>query len=295
MLDFSKIDVEAFRKDMARRAEEGRKRVALLRTAYTEKAILPSNFGKRIGPFHAASILSWVRIAELAGVPHIPAKRLAYIPIDDAWRSIESEPISSESEIELAKIQQYADGGGVWRTDLCASSDVKQSLSEGMGMPKVIPFYLDDTRIMDIHHTLPGITVVERPTIVPTKIGAYPVEFRVFIGGRIESSDAVSFYYPQAPDFEITSELLGLMDLSVDYAHRVNNKRIQLGLLPWLPELGDPDIPIGCTIDFIVTESGDLLMVDAGPGFGYGAHPCCFIDIPVVGKRWRPAEGVTIR
>ena len=45
----------------------------------------------------------------------------------------------------------------------------------------------------------------------------------------------------------------------------------------------------------MLTEEMGLVMVDAGPGYGAGAHPCCFIDQPVTGRAWALAEGVEAR
>lgn len=35
---------------------------------------------------------------------------------------------------------------------------------------------------------------------------------------------------------------------------------------------------ITATLDFLLTHEGQLLFIEGGPGFGYGAHPCCFYD-----------------
>src|SRR3546814_9410353 len=63
-----------------------------------------------------------------------------------------------------------------------------------------------------------------------------------------------------------------------------------LGLTPWLPP-GEPNADIGATIDFMLTDERGMVMIDAGPGYGSGAHPCCFISSPVEGIRWMLAPG----
>ena len=34
----------------------------------------------------------------------------------------------------------------------------------------------------------------------------------------------------------------------------------------------------GVTLDFVVTQSGEVKFLEAGPRYGQGAHPCCFYD-----------------
>lgn len=263
---------------------------------YVKNVIDPDEFGTKTGPFHAASILSWTRIAELAGVPHIPAQEEARINIKDAWRSIDvSERLTVEGEENLLKAVIYAEKGNYWRTDLCASEFVKHELSQGRSLPDFIPFHLDDPRIMDLHTCMPYIKVVGRPRRQPMLVNGYPVEFRIFIGGKVTSYPAASFYYPQTPSFEPTKQLEGFMEEAIRSACVLEVTRQSLGLMPWLPEGGDPGEPIGSTIDFLVARDGEVLMVDAGPGFGYGAHPCCFLDVEVKGKRWAVDPGVEIR
>ncbi len=155
-------------------------------------------------------------------------------------------------------------------------------------------FCLDDPRIMDMHFGMPDVKVIGRPLVKPARVNGWPVEFRVFCGSAQSEHGAVSFYYPQAGKFRVTKALDSAMTEARKCALRLYQAREDLGLVPWLPP-GEPSMQIGATIDFMLTESGDIVLVDAGPGFGFGAHPCCFIGVPVQGRRWRLADGVEIR
>ena len=167
-------------------------------------------------------------------------------------------------------------------------------MAEGEPLPASLPLCFDDPRMIDMHWGLPSVTIIGRPRMTPVRVNGYPVEFRVFHGGNAEDG-AASFYYPQAGRFNPSDELQASMKLARTYAGRLHTKRADLGLTPWMPGMGDPDDAIGSTIDFMLTEEAGLVLVDAGPGYGFGAHPCCFIDQPVAGERWHLADGVALR
>lgn len=267
-----------------------------IEAGYAALAVDPKDFGERRGPVHAASILAWTRIAEMAGVPHVPATAIASVPTEDAWYSIDQTELVSEAGGTAIRTARKAieDGEIMWRTDLCASSDIKQAMARGDPLPAHTPLHFDDPRIVDMHYGLPTIDIIARPRVTPMMHAGYPVEFRVFIGGAAEDV-ACSWYYPQAGVFETTPEIEEAMERSIAHARTLHDKRRDLGLVPWLPETGEPDEGIGSTIDFMLTTDGDVVMIDAGPGFGHGAHPCCFIDQPVKGRAWHLAEGVEER
>lgn len=263
---------------------------------YEERVICAEEIGTRRGPVHAASILVWARVAELAGVPCIPATVIASIPDrvvqilmeGDAATLLDTDCLA----IEAAGV--YCRAGGYWRTELCAGDDVKYAMARQQDLPSMMPFSFDDMRIFEMHWGMPDIKVIGRPRMTPVRVNGYPVEFRVFHGG--EATDgAVSWYYPQAGPFDITPELDAAMTQAVEYGARVHVKRAELGLVPWLPEVGPESEAIGSTIDFMLTVEEGLVMVDAGPGFGHNAHPCCFIDQPIVGRAWHLADGVALR
>jgi hypothetical protein len=228
----------------------------------------------------------------------VAADLVASIPMelldDDLFCWGEVKPLDPVRHAPIIAAIEYAKGGGFWRTDQCAHGLTKAQLSE-TGRFDVDPdFSLDDPRIMDLHHGLPSIDILARPLLTPVRIGDWPVEFRAFFGGAAQEDGAVSFYYPQAGEFEVTPELQTTAEKVRAWGAQLYAKRRELGLTPWLPP-SEPTDDIGATIDFMLSKEMGLVMIDAGPGFGYGAHPCCFIDSPVEGIRWKLADGVQPR
>ena len=283
-----------FSEIMAQQLVSAKASTAKTRNYYREHMVPAAEIGLWTGEVHAASILIWCALAERANIPFIPVELVATLSIEAVELLIDNKhhELSPADALALATAEAYADAGGFWRTEFCAGSQVKYTMSEGLDLPAILPFHLDDERIVDMHWAQPNLRLIGRPRLTPVRVNGYPVEFRVFHGGEAQDG-AASFYYPQAGEFLITPELHAAMDQAIAWAGILAALRTELGLIPWLPEGGGP--AIGSTIDFMLTEERGLVLVDAGPGFGYGAHPCCFIDSPVAGRRWQLAEGVKLR
>lgn len=282
------------REEMQAQMEAARRHREAIEVDYAARAVAPEAFSTGVaGPVHAASILVWNRVAELAGVAHIPAEVVASIPMAVVFQLLDGEEPAAEHHPAIRAAGAYCRAGGFWRTELCAGEEVKWAMSQGRPLPPQIPFSFEDCRIMDLHWGMPDIKVIGRPRLTPVRVNGYPVEFRVFHGG--EAADgAVSWYYPQAGHFEVTEALARAMEEARHLGGLLHAKRAELQLTPWIP--GFPEsATIGSTIDFMLTEKRGLVMVDAGPGYGHGAHPCCFIDSEVAGERWTLAEGVELR
>lgn len=287
---FPLFDKEAMERQIAE-AQAARKEAE---ARYAAEALKPEDIGVRAGFVHAASILAWVRLAEIAGVPHIPAETVASIPMDAVWKALDSLETTPEEREALDLATAYCDGGGFWRSELCAGHDVKYAMAQGEPMPDHLPLFLDDPRLIDMHHNMPDLKVISRPRMTPATHAGFPVEFRTFFGGAA-TDGAVSWYYPQAGRFDVPAELEAAMDEAVELGRRLHETRAHLGIIPALPDRGLLGAEIGSTIDFMLTRDRGLVLVDAGPGFGYGAHPCCFIDRDVEGRRWHLDEGVELR
>lgn len=245
--------------------------------------------------FQVASILTWCRIAEEVGVPYIPVNPVASVPMTAIWKAIDTpELLTPDESAALAAATAVGKSGRFWRTEFCASMDVKWSRS--VNKPVIdaddLMFCVDDPRIIDMHYGMPAVTLIERPMMTPVRFAEWPVEFRVFIGGRTDG-DAVSFYYPQAGVFRPTDPLEVAMSEALLLGQRLDKQRRRSGMVPVIgSRVGEQ---IGVTLDFMLTTERGLVLVDAGPGFGYGAHPCCFIDQPIIGRRWHLAHGVQLR
>ncbi len=278
-------------------AEEARQAIA---KRYTEETVPVSQIGEQVGPVHAASLQIWNEVASRAGVPTVEANLIAEISmsiLDEGlfhWDSV-SSPLDAKRHAPVIAAIEYAKTGGFWRTDLCAHGWLKAQISETGSFAPDTDFSLDDPRIMDIHYGMPSVSILARPTLTPVRVNGWPVEFRVFFGGAADEDGAVSFYYPQSGPFDVTPDLQATALKARDLGAAMYAKRQELGLIPWLPSHGEPDAQIGASIDFMLTEEHGLVMIDAGPGFGHGAHPCCFIDSPVEGVRWKLAAGVQPR
>jgi len=295
-LDFDMMNAMAA--DMEAQMAESAARRRLIEQDYEARRVRPERIGTETGPVHAASILVWARLAEMAGVPHIPATPIASLDIATVMAMADGDETAQLADgqmDEIAKAVAYANGGGYWRTEICAGEEVKYLMGSGQGLPDVLPIRMDDLRIYEMHMGMPSVTIVGRPRLTPVRHAGYPVEFRVFNGCQADEDGAVSWYYPQAGTFETTPQLEAAMTQAAEWGVKLHGLRERMGLLPWIPERGAETDRIGSTIDFMLTEEMGLVMVDAGPGYGAGAHPCCFIDRPVAGRAWRLAEGVEVR
>lgn len=303
---FAALDLSAMTASIEASIAEGQAECARVEAEVaritTDPATIADMADSTGGAVHAASLQTWIALAERAGVPYVPAEVVARIPMADAWESVEGRIEEGDPRgDEIMKAVAHAAGGGYWRTDLCACSDVKWQLSQSGTFEVPTWFGLDDPRIMDMHWGMPEILILGRPLMTPVMVDGWPVEFRVFVGGSAEEDGAVSFYYPQVGDAaeraaQDDPRLREAAEQARGWALSMTALRDRLGLLPFLPGRDFvPDAGIGATIDFMLTEERGLVMIDAGPGFGFGAHPCCFIDSPVTGTRWRLADGVEAR
>ena len=264
--------------------------------AYAETSVKPEEIGIRAGLVHAASILVWCRIAEIAQVPFIPCELIASLPMRTVEKFLDGrdDEMSEDEKCLLSKANAYCRSGGYWRTEICAPMHVKMGMAHDRALPDIIPLHLDDPRLWDMHYNMPDVKIISRPRLTPVRHADWPVEFRTFFGGQ-SADGAASWYYPQAGRFEVTDELQSHMDCALEMGRKLHETREALGLIPALPDMHGAGPHIGSTIDFMLTEEMGLVLVDAGPGAGYGAHPCCFIDVPVEGRRWHLAEGVRLR
>lgn len=294
--DFPAMDAMAAHME-AQMAEADARRT-VIEQDYETRRIRPDQIGIETGPVHAASILVWARLAEIAGIPFIPAETVATLDMKTVMAMAdgrEDETLRDGQMDEIAKAVAYANAGGYWRTEICAGEEVKYLMGSGQSLPDVLPIRMDDLRIYEMHWGMPCVTIVGRPKLTPVRVAGYPVEFRVFNGCQAEEDGAVSWYYPQAGAFETTPELEAAMTQAAEWGKALHELRDRMGLVAWLPDRGEATDGIGSTIDFMLTEEMGLVMVDAGPGYGAGAHPCCFIDAPVKGRAWTLADGVELR
>jgi hypothetical protein len=138
----------------------------------------------------------------------------------------------------------------------------------------------DDPRAFDILCEYPAdtIPVWSRPWVKALDHEGFPVEFRVFV--RNDEAVAVSSYYPQRP-LPHTDEVRCYAERSLALAQTISNQIVASDTYPWLdtyPRAGCSKGRVNATLDFLVTEVGEVIFLEAGPPLGAGAHPCCFLD-----------------
>lgn len=105
----------------------------------------------------------------------------------------------------------------------------------------------------------------------------------------------MSAYYPQARPLVEKD--------AVEFAEKARYKALDLakqcvadGVFPWMPGYVRADVPrdrVHCTMDFVVTGTGDVIFLEAGPAHfaHWGAHPCCFEGRVVAGLALQSESG----
>ena len=245
--------------------------------------------------FKIVSLDAWINLCRLANVPHVPAQRIACIPVEDLLafdRNPETESLQAlRTALASAQDRAYEKFGwqkAMLRWDMCASALIKSTMAEGDSgwrpeMARDLP--IDDMRTFDLIYEYPGneIPVLLRPWVTAEEANGYPIEYRVFVAyGQIVG---ISSYYPQRP-----LKLDETTEDDVRQAHAMT-KRLTEALRPPLAFPGRTGRnweaeSISFTADFIRTKSDGLLFLEAGPPYGGGAHPCC---MPVDPREWESA------
>lgn len=230
------------------------------------------------GSFPAASLRAWLSIAQCCGVPHVPAQYEAALPIEPLLRF--DAPIEGTQEVlaALQYLNEKVEDGRMLRWDCCAPWGVKCAMGNGFKQPSRSEMALDpgDPRAFDLIYDFPAedIEVFSRPWVHAMMFEDFPVEFRVFIEeGKVVG---VSNYYPQRalPDHPRIRQMVSEI---TRYAQRMVQKAKDRDLRPWMPRVAAAHQPsFSATLDFLVLSSARVVLLEGGPGFGFGAHPCCF-------------------
>ena len=241
---------------------------------HTPIPVTPETFN-----FCPVSLTDWLELCRKAGVPHVPAENIATIQSHD-WLSFDTP---GEHQDRLAQVRQEIaeklKPDHMLRYDFCAPLETKMRLANGKPAfhPDMTEFILDDPRAFDILFEFPreSIPIHQRPWIRAQIQDSYPVEYRVFVReGKIQG---ISNYYPQRPlernDDQIgrAKELTQTLIDSVSPPFLWPNSPMNRWVFTEYDQNG-----VHFTADFIVTESGDMLLLEGGPPHEMGAHPCCF-------------------
>lgn len=243
--------------------------------------------------FAAASLTAWMNAATDAGVPSVPAECVAELNIDALLRSDDPREEGAQEVLDqLAAINAALPVDHMLRWDCCASYALKDAMAEGH-VPTLEERGIGiDIRSFDLLFEFPAetIAVLQRPWIKAQELDGFPIEFRVFVAdGRVH---AVANYYLQRPLQDTPAIRSAVKDAvaatEAIVAHLQSHG--QTPVMPFQPE--GQETSFRATLDFLVDEQGQVLFLEAGPGWGQGAHPCAFLQPDA--RTVDPVEGLKL-
>jgi hypothetical protein len=249
--------------------------------------------------FIGTSLGAWIEHASAAGIAHVPCWLLGAVSRAEWQRWIEHGEFDEGDG--MARVRQAAAGmpaPSMVRWDPCASLELKLSIAEQLPVDQTCRVGLPagDPRACDILMEYPSerVPVWGRPWVQAQIVDGFPVEFRVFI--REGQIDGIASYYPQRP-LPHDARVLSWVSACRASTNQLINHLNEAGEFPWMLSYEGvmPTGSVSATLDFIVDQAGQVLLLEAGPPYGCGAHPCAFIDRPIAGVALALAEGVTLR
>lgn len=240
--------------------------------------------------FNTLSLPGWLKVAELAGLPFIPAREILDAPIEDFTANVrdgEKHPFEAHDIAMTAALKQ----GEMVRMENVAPGAIKSCMSRGHDMMSGVTRGFEGRMGVDLfddrfyetfldmsEHRVRGYA---RPIMASRKIdgifrdeaGAWPTEFRVYVqDGAVVG---VSNYYPQvtmSPDAHAAPMLE-----AVDMARHLVTFMKKHDILCDNPKYA-AEGHIRCTLDFFQTEAGEVLLLEGGPEGLIAADPCCFFQ-----------------
>lgn len=266
-----------------------------------KRAVYPFNafrdHNKSMNVFPSVSLNRWVQLAAAAGVPHVPASVAYLLPKEAFVLAEECRPEDQVHWDALKKLGSEIGPNEMLRWDCCASYDLKHRMStvkadvvareDGERDPDnastppwrwaLSPM---DPRAFDIVPEYPAecIPVMRRPWINARMAGTHPVEYRVFVqDGQVIG---LANYYLQR-DLALDDTVRSEIEAVLEEAGKLVQLMASEGHSPWTQrqyeEPTDTVQGASCSMDFLITDYGQALFLEAGPPFGLGAHPCAFV------------------
>lgn len=245
------MDLSDISKIMRQHAEESLKLGEELR----KKPLTP----KEIEFQKVISLEFWLAACKGAGYKFVPTKFGPKISIEDLNNCLDTRITEGSALRAETWLKNNLTQGKMWRWDCCAPMHIKCEMSEGniskaSKQPAILE--IDDPRFIDIvwGARLKEVGICVRDWVEAIVEDKFPVEFRAYV---FKDGVAVSNYYPQR----------ALPEKYQAAAEEAGKKASHLAKLAGIDM---------CTIDFLLNNDNELIFLEGGPGWGYGASPCCF-------------------
>lgn len=252
------------------------------------------------GRFIATSLSAWLRHARAASIPHVEANEVFRLPREVVINI--DQPTAADVSVAagMNSILARLPSTHMARLDPCAPFAIKYAMCHfgNVEQEDMRRIDLSDPRAFDIVCQFPAdeVSVLARPWVDAMRIDSHPVEFRVFIqNSRLLG---VASYYPQRALPE-TPEIHHLVRMCSNLSLELVDYLDTICQYPWMPGFesgtsGFEENAVSATLDFIVDKAGQVLLLEAGPPWGAGAHPCAFLGQEVKGVSLALLAGVKL-
>ena len=237
--------------------------------------------------FNLVSLGAWLELVEKAKLPHVPATKIASIPIDELFDGLDNPDTAPRFKAFMDAQIDAEDHETIFRWDCCAPGSIKSHMDRGKvdWIPEFArPLHPEDCpRAGDLIYEFPGplMSVWQRPWMEAALWFGWPVEYRVYV--QDSKIIGVSNYYIQRPlpDGPTTRQ-------HMHQCRDMTEQLIELVPLPIRIHGGAPDDyptdEISFTADFMVLKSGEVVWLEGGPPFGPVPTRVAMMVVPCLGK-----------